>query len=114
MRTFLISYDLAPASARHGMAAEIMQLGDAWARPLESTWYVRTKARATEVETRMRSLLGSDDGLLIQEVEADAFLLNTALRWFKKRRHEGDVFSTNIVAFPAPAQAGSQAAAEAA
>jgi hypothetical protein len=114
MRTFLISYDLANASARHMLASEIMQLGEAWARPLDNTWYVRIKARATEVEGRMRGLIGSDDGLLIQEVEADAFLLNTALRWFKKRRPEGGDFPTNIVAFPAPAHAGREAAAEAA
>ena len=48
----------------------------------------------------MRSLLDSDDGLLIQQVEERAVLLNTALRWFKKRRLEGAGAVANVVAFP--------------
>ena len=39
MRTFLIAYDLAqPQLAKHAIAAEIMRVGDSWARPLEQTW----------------------------------------------------------------------------
>ena len=40
MRTYLITYDIANP-ARHSLSSAIMQLGDAWARPLDATWYVQ-------------------------------------------------------------------------
>ncbi len=60
-----------------------MQLGDAWARPLDTTWYVQSTERAAALERRLKPHLDSEDGLLIQQVEANAVLLNTALRWFR-------------------------------
>jgi hypothetical protein len=101
MRTYLITYDTA-APSRHSIASTIMQLGEAWARPLDATWYVQSTERPGALEQRLRALLNGDDGLLIQQVEANAVLLNTALRWFKKRRPEAAA-ETNIVAFPVPA-----------
>ena len=65
-----------------------MQLGDAWARPLETTWYVQSTERAEALERRLKTHLDGEDGLLIQQVETNAVLLNTALRWFRKRRQE--------------------------
>ena len=62
-----------------------MQLGEAWARPLEATWYVQSKERAEVLETRLGLHLDSEDGLLIQQVETEAVLLNTSLRWFRNR-----------------------------
>lgn len=100
MRTYLITYDTA-APSRHSIASAIMELGDAWARPLDATWYVQSTERPGALEQRLRALLDSDDGLVIQQVEANAVLLNTALRWFKKRRQEAA--ATNVVAFPVPA-----------
>lgn len=85
MRTYLISFDVA-APERHILAGAIMQLGEAWARPLDNTWYVQSTARADAIERGLRPFMDKADGLLIQEVEADALLLNTALRWFRKRR----------------------------
>src|SRR5262245_52332934 len=41
MRTYLITYDLA-SPARHSLSGAIMQLGEAWARPLDTTWYVQS------------------------------------------------------------------------
>jgi hypothetical protein len=101
MRTYLITYDLA-SPARHVLASAIMQLGAAWARPLDSTWYVQSSERAEALERRLEPHLGGEDGLLIQQVEASAVLLNTALRWFRKRRHD-DGETSNVVAFPVPA-----------
>ena len=92
----------ADCSGRHSVASAIMQLGDAWARPLDNTWYVQSTDRAAVLENRLKTHLDSEDGLLIQQVEADAVLLNTALRWFKKRRQE-PAAATNVVAFPVPA-----------
>ena len=111
MRTFLISYDLANSAARHSLSAEIMAMGESWARPLATTWYVRTKERQSAVEARMRRLIDAKDGVLIQEVAGDASVLNTALRWFKNRRTDIATGADNIVAFPmAPAELPAQAA----
>lgn len=101
MRTYLITYDVV-APARHQIASTIMQLGDAWARPLDNTWYVQSTDRAAALESKLKALLDSEDGLLIQQVEASAVMLNTALHWFKKRRPDAST-PTNIVAFPVPA-----------
>jgi hypothetical protein len=102
MRTYLITYDLATA-ARHTLSSAIMQLGDSWARPLESTWYVQSSERAEVLERRLKPHLEGEDGLLIQQVETDALLLNTALRWFRKRRQESGAEAGNVVAFPVSA-----------
>jgi hypothetical protein len=101
MRTYLITYDTA-APTRHQIAGAIMQLGEAWARPLDATWYVQSNERADALERRLEAHVEGEDGLLIQQVEANAVLLNTALRWFRRRRPEtADI--TNVVAFPVPA-----------
>src|SRR5262245_16037399 len=98
MRIYLITYDLA-SPARHSLSGAIMQLGDAWARPLDTTWYVQSSERAEALERRLKPHLDGEDGLLIQQVEANALLLNTALRWFRKRRQEAGA-ADNVVAFP--------------
>jgi hypothetical protein len=108
MRTYLITYDLAGA-ARHSLSSAIMQLGEAWARPLESTWYVQSAERADALERRLKPHLAGEDGLLIQQVESDALLLNTAVRWFRKRRQEAGAVD-NVVAFPVPASPEAKAA----
>ena len=72
-----------------------MQLGEAWARPLDATWYVQSTERAETIERRLRPVADAADGLLIQEVEANALLFNTALRWFKRRgNHDSDLAHT--------------------
>jgi hypothetical protein len=86
MRTYLICYDIA-ATERHALAGAIMDMGEAWARPLDATWYVQSAERADEIERRLRPFADAADGLLIQQVEARALLLNTSLRWFRRRRH---------------------------
>ncbi len=105
MRTFLISYDLVDDKARHRITGEIMRLGQAWARPLANTWYVRTEASESDLHRLLRPWLDADDGLLIQPVREEAVLLNTAIRWFRQR--SSDLLSnvtTNIVAFPGSAE----------
>lgn len=102
MRTYLITYDVA-SPARHSLSGAIMQLGDAWARPLDTTWYVQSCERAEALERQLKPHLDGEDGLLIQQVEANALLHNTALRWFRKRKQEGGATTGNVVAFPVPA-----------
>jgi hypothetical protein len=109
MRTYLITYDTT-APSRHTIASAIMQLGEAWARPLDATWYVQSTERPGALEQRLHALLDSEDGLLIQQVEESAVLLNTALRWFRKRRQDVAA-ATNIVAFPAASTAPPEARA---
>ncbi len=87
MRTYLISYDI-PGHQRHALASAVMQLGEAWARPLESTWYVQSAERVDAIERRLRPFADAAEGLLIQEVDARALLLNTALRWFRRRGND--------------------------
>jgi hypothetical protein len=101
MRTYLITFDT-NASTRHQIAGAIMQLGEAWARPLDATWYVQSNDRPTAIEARLKSQLDVEAGLLIQEVETSAILLNTALHWFKKRKPQAAAEASNVVAFPAP------------
>ena len=102
MRTYLISYDLAnPYANRHVVAQAIMEAGKSWARPLESTWYVKSDAPLAELEDKLKNLLGSDDGLLVQAVKGDALMANTTIRWFRQRRPAFDLpEQSNIVAFP--------------
>lgn len=104
MRTYLISYDLAkPARNQHVLAQVIMGLGDKWARPLASTWYVASEREEMELEGELRELLGEEDGLLIQAVKREAILTNTSIRWFRQRRAGLDIEAgSNIIAFPAP------------
>jgi hypothetical protein len=98
MRTYLITHDHA-GTAGHPLNTALMQLGEAWARPLEAAWYVQSKERAAVLQARLSAHLDSEDGLLIQEVETAAVLLNTALRWFRKRP-AGATDPANVVAFP--------------
>jgi len=54
MRLFLIVYDLVGSSPhKHAMATAIMNLGEAWARPLESTWYVRADTSEREIQNTL-------------------------------------------------------------
>lgn len=101
MRTFLVSYDLAaPAANRHAITTAIMMLGVSWARPLEQTWYIKADLSETDIESVLASLLGDDDGMIVQCVRDDAQLANTSLRWFKQRPLPQDAVETNVVAFP--------------
>ena len=100
MRTYLISYD-APSHQRHALASAVMQLGEAWARPLEATWYVQSNERAEAIERRLRPLADVAEGLLIQEVDGKGLLLNTALRWFRRRQAPAGAAGMDEVAMAA-------------
>lgn len=102
MRTYLISYDLAkPHLDKHVVAQAIMMLGTSWARPLEQTWYVRSDENEETIASTLWGLLDDNDGVLIQAVKEEALLMNTQLRWFRKRRPGVDVDGmANVIAFP--------------
>lgn len=87
MSTLLIAYDLAdPAATKPALVAEIMAIGEAWARPLDTVWYVRTECSCSEVTAALAPLIGADDGLVVQPAPTEARLANTRLRWFRPRR----------------------------
>jgi len=101
MRLFLICYDLARSSRnKHAMASAIMNLGQAWARPLETTWYVRANTSEDDIQTSLSDMLDSEDGLIVQAVNEEAVLVNTSLRWFRQRRTDAERPS-NVISFPA-------------
>ncbi len=86
-RTLLIAYDLAQTSAARAPIAEmLMAIGEAWARPLDTVWMLRTKLSIEAVEARLSPLLGADEGLMVQEARGEAAFANTSLRWFRPRR----------------------------
>jgi hypothetical protein len=102
MRTFLVSYDLAnPAMNQPYLTDAIMSLGEAWARPLANVWYLRTEGEQSMIEGRLARLLDEHDGLLVQAVREEAAFRNTGLRWFRRRRREGEADASNVLAFPA-------------
>lgn len=108
MRTFLVSYELAkPALNQPYLADAIMRLGDAWARPLQNVWYLRSLHTEAEIQARLSRLLDDEDGLVIQEAKGEAVLANTGLRWFRRRQHAAvPVDAANVVPFPLPPMGG--------
>ena len=63
-----------------------MSLGFAWARPLDTVWYIRVDGDESSIEGRLSRLLDENDGLIIQETRGEAVTANTGLRWFRPRR----------------------------
>lgn len=91
-RTLLVAYDLSPASeARSRLASAVMSLGEAWARPLDTVWLLRTSLSMEDVEHHLTLCLGADDGLMVQETRGEGRFANTAVRWFRPRREAADV-----------------------
>lgn len=86
-RTLLIAYDLSQStSCRTQIAELLMTVGEAWARPLDTVWMVRTSLSVEAMEARLAPLLNTDDGLMVQEARGEAVFANTSLRWFRPRR----------------------------
>jgi hypothetical protein len=86
-RTLLIAYDLSQSTGCRTQIAEVlMTVGEAWARPLDTVWMVRTSLSAEAMETKLSPLLGPDDGLMVKEARGETSFANTSLRWFRPRR----------------------------
>ena len=113
MRTFLVAYALTrPELNQPYLAEAIMNLGAAWARPLDNLWYVRMDGTEKSIEGRLGRLLDTTDGLVVQEARGDAAMANTGLHWFRPRRSgsagtapaEEHTVSATLVAFPGSAR----------
>ena len=63
MRTFLVSYDLAAVASAPAIVQEIMQLGQAWARPLDNVWYLRAEQTPAEIEASLSGICAARTGL---------------------------------------------------
>lgn len=102
-RTLLIAYDLTrPSDTRPQIADLLMSIGEAWARPLDTVWMLRTRLTPEAIEARLAPLLGAEDGLMVQEARGEAAFANTGLRWFRPRRRSAtDALRTAaVLAFP--------------
>ena len=81
MMTYLISYELSnPLHRRHQISEAMMCIGESWARPLENTWYIRSKEDEDIITEKLGRLIDEDDALLIQTVDDEVTLLNTTLQ----------------------------------
>jgi hypothetical protein len=82
MTILMIAYDLSSGSmVEKALSSAVRSLGRRWARPLAALWYIETAAPIAEIENFLSSLIGDEDGLLIQEVAGQMALANTMLRW---------------------------------
>lgn len=105
-RTLLIAYELGnPSLTKPQLTEAIMGLGEAWARPLDTVWMLRTSMAPDAVEARLAPFLEEHDGLMVQEARGDAALANTGLRWFRPRRSAAleALETAAVLAFPATA-----------
>lgn len=72
-KTFLIAYDLnkGETSAEYlRLIKEIKELG-AWAKPLESTWFVVTTGTAAMVRDHLNKFIDINDELLVMDISGD-------------------------------------------
>ncbi|MGF1649076.1 MAG: hypothetical protein ACFCUN_01340 [Hyphomicrobiaceae bacterium] len=100
---FVISYDLAtPLRNKHAVADAIMASGEAWARPLECTWYVRGAETLAALSAALAPVFDDEDGFIIQRVDEDVALGNTTLRWFRARARVEPGPGADILPFPLP------------
>ena len=87
MQMLLIAYDLAERELNEtAMTTVIRRIGERWARPLASVWYVETNVAAADIEAELAELLGTGDGLVVQATAGEAVVANTMLRWTPSRR----------------------------
>jgi hypothetical protein len=108
-RTLLVAYDLPVSSeTRPRIADALMSIGEAWARPLDTVWMLRTSLTAEALEDRLSPLLAADDGLMVQEARGEAAFANTGLRWFRPRRRVASeaLATAALLAFPDTARDG--------
>lgn len=95
MMTYLISYELSKSYQRKLILSQaIMSLGESWARPLENTWYIRSKDREHIIKEKLGKYIDSDDAFLIQNVDDEVTMVNTSLRWFKAKKSDFEIFET--------------------
>lgn len=74
MSNFIISYDLNGQHPTHAeMDKNIEQLGEPYARILETVWYVGSSRTVSQIHDYVNSILSENDSLLVIEGDEASF-----------------------------------------
>jgi hypothetical protein len=68
---YLISYDLINPGQRYKEVHEEIKSLGAWAKPLESTWFVDTTLSANQISEKVWKHMDANDFLLVIAVKRD-------------------------------------------
>lgn len=71
MKTFFVSYDLGIPETHADykvLASRIKLLYSSWARPVKSVWIIKSNKDAGKIRDEIKSVLDSNDKLIIIEV----------------------------------------------
>lgn len=70
MKTYLISYDLIrpESSPEYARLISLIKTTKYWAKPLESVWLIKTTLGAMEVLNQLRSVVDTNDKILVIEI----------------------------------------------
>lgn len=74
MANYIVTYDLnGPRPSHQEMDEHLEKIGTAHARILETVWYVAYSGSASQLCDQVKSILGSEDLLLVVEGKAAAW-----------------------------------------
>lgn len=83
---YLITYDLkTPGKEYNTLYDEIKSIGENY-HPLESTWFVKSSLSATNLSTKLRSVIDENDSLFVVKIskqDRQGWLPKTAWEWLK-------------------------------
>lgn len=72
MAVYLISYDLITPGQKYEKVHALIKSYGTWAKPLESTWLVKTNETVQDVRGKVLNALDKNDKLLVVEVTRNA------------------------------------------
>jgi hypothetical protein len=72
MAVYLISYDLIPPGQKYNRVHTTIKSYGTWAKPLESTWFVKSNENVQDVRGKVLNVLDANDKLLVVEVTRNA------------------------------------------
>ena len=67
MKTIMVDYDLISPGQKYEAISQYMK-AHAWAKPLKSTWLIRTTKSAAQVRDDVKRLIDYNDKLLVTDV----------------------------------------------
>jgi hypothetical protein len=84
LKTYIVAYDLLNEGGDYGPFFHAIQAVEAYARPLESAWIVRSRLPLADLARALSARLDQDDRLLIVECNDHAAwraLMPTTVEW---------------------------------
>jgi len=72
MNTYLVSYDLINPGQNYHKVIALLKTYTGWAKPLESTWLIKSPATAAQVRDHIMTVLDRNDKLLVITATAPA------------------------------------------